>query len=181
MDICETTSCAGNKYDFIFQMSCFRNFQEAALCCWQLLQRWLQRWGGFCSRLLVFINFQCVISAANVQLPLTCLKAWCWLDGYLCHSKYFMRRCVNFSHNHKMVWGFIGLKYNMSHTTICYLYCFQRAFYIFLDNLKWRGGDSESVGMHVSYIVGENVDPLMPGPVLMGDTAATEAMNPYTL
>lgn len=35
--------------------------------------------------------------------------------------------------------------------------------------------------MHVSYIVGENVDPLMPGPVLMGDTAATEAMNPYTL
>lgn len=35
--------------------------------------------------------------------------------------------------------------------------------------------------MHVSYIVGENVDPLMPAPVLMGDTAATEAMNPYTL
>lgn len=135
-------------------MSCFWNFQEAALCCWQLLQRWLQQWGGFCSHSLVFINFQCVISAANVQLLLMCLKVWCWLDDYLCHSKYLMRRSVNFSHNHKIVWEFIGLNYNMSHTTICYLYCFQRVSYIFLGNLKWRGGDSESVGMNISYIVG---------------------------
>lgn len=35
--------------------------------------------------------------------------------------------------------------------------------------------------MHVSYIIRENVDPQMPGPMLTGDTAATEAINPYRL
>lgn len=35
--------------------------------------------------------------------------------------------------------------------------------------------------MHISYIVGENVDLQMPGPMLMGDTADTEAINPYRL
>lgn len=63
---------------------------------------------------------------------------------------------------------------------VYYLYGFLRVFSVFLHNLNCKGGDSQCWYrlLQKSCIVGANIRPQIAGPMLMGDAAATEAINP---